>query len=100
MNCIAPITLIAPTPRTDRHMLGGTVTVDGSPAEKRIYVYSRSSMSLVAATWSSRTNGAWKVFGLPEYAEGALLVLSVDDTGTYNAEVADYVSQGQGIFFN
>ncbi len=34
-----------------------------------------------------------------EYDEGSLIVLAFDNSGTYNAEVADYVSQvtGEGI---
>ena len=84
--------------RTDRHRLAGVVTVDGAPAKKRVVVCARETMGVVAACWSDPSTGAWELYGLPEYAEGALLVLSVDDTGTYNAEVADYVSQGQGIF--
>jgi hypothetical protein len=88
-----------PVARTDRHRLAGVVTVDGLPAEKRIHVHLRSSMVQVAATYSDPVTGEWEIFGLPEYPEGSLIVIASDNTGTYNAEVADYVSQGQGIFF-
>ena len=83
-------------PRTDRHRLAGTVTVDGNPAQKRVMVFNRISLELLAATYSAPTTGAWELYGLPEYAEGSLLVVAFDDTGTYNAEVADYVSQVTG----
>ena len=86
-------------PRTDRHRLAGTVTVDGSPAQKRVLLFDRISLELLAATYSASATGAWELSGLPEYAEGSLLVVAFDDTGTYNAEVADYVSQvtGKGV---
>jgi len=74
--------------------------VDGSPAKKRVLVFLRDSFTVVFATLSDQATGAWEAVGLPEYAEGALVVIAFDDAGTYNAEVADYVSQGQGIFFN
>ena len=83
-------------PRTDRHRLAGTVTVDGNPAQKRVVVFNRISLKLLAATYSAPATGAWELYGLPEYAEGSLLVVAFDDTGTYNAEVADYVSQVTG----
>ena len=86
-------------PRTDRHRLAGTVTVDGNPAQKRVMVFNRISLELIAATYSAPATGAWELYGLPEYVERSLLVLAFDDTGTYNAEVADYVSQvtGEGV---
>ena len=86
-------------PRTDRHRLAGTVTVDGNPAQKRVMVFNRISLELLAATYSAPATGAWELSGLPEYAKGSLLVVAFDDTGTYNAEVADYVSQvtGEGV---
>ena len=83
-------------PRTDRHRLAGTVTVDGNPAQKRVIVFNRISLELIAATYSAPATGAWELSGMPEYAERSLLVLAFDDTGTYNAEVADYVSQVTG----
>ena len=88
-----------PVARTDRHRLAGVVTVDGQYAEKRIHVHLRSTMELVAATYSDPVTGEWEIFGLPEYPEGSLIVIAFDNTGTYNAEVADYVSQvtGEGV---
>ena len=82
-----------PIQRTDRHRLAGVVTVDGTPAVRLVAVFDRRDMSLVAATLSAHGTGAWEIAGLPEYAEGSLLVVALDDSGQYNAEVADYVSQ-------
>lgn len=82
--------------RTDRHRLAGTVTVDGAPAKRLVMVLDRLTMALLAAKWSDPTGGAWEIAGLPQYAERQLLVLAVDHTDTYNAEVADYVTQVTG----
>lgn len=85
-----------PLQRTDRHRLAGVVTVDGAPAMRLIAVFDRRDMSLVAATLSALGTGVWEIAGLPEYPEGVLLVLAVDNSSTYNAEAADYVSQVTG----
>ena len=79
--------------RTDRHRLAGTVTVDGSPARRTIFVCDRRTLAYVAATTSDPITGAWEITNLPEYPEGSLIVLALDNAATYNAEVADYVSQ-------
>lgn len=79
--------------RTDRHRLAGTVFVDGQPASRLIGVFDRSTLVLLAAIWSDPTTGAWEVYGLPEYPAQSLLVLALDTTGAYNAEMADFVSQ-------
>ena len=91
--------LIQPQPRTDRHRLAGTVTVDGSPAQKRILACRRMTLEVVAQTMSDPTTGAWEIYGLPQYDEGDFVIIALDESGTYNAEVADYVSQvtGEGI---
>lgn len=88
-----------PEARADRHRLAGMITVDGVPAEERIHVHLRSTMELVAATYSDPVTGEWEIFGLPEYPEGSLIVIAFDNAGTYNAEVADRVSQvtGEGV---
>ena len=87
------ITETPPTPRTDRHRLAGTVTVDGQPARRLVVVIDRVSLILKAAVQSDPVTGAWELTGLAEYPVQQLLVVSLDDTGTYNAEVADYISQ-------
>ena len=91
--------LIQPQARTDRHRLAGVVTVDGSPAQRRVVVCKRVSLEIVAQTLSDSVTGAWEIYGMAEYDEGSLIVLAFDNSGTYNAEVADYVSQvtGEGV---
>lgn len=91
--------LIQPQARTDRHRLAGVVTVDGSPAQRRVTVCKRVSLEIVAQTLSDSVTGAWEIYGMAEYDEGSLIVLAFDNSGTYNAEVADYVSQvtGEGV---
>lgn len=81
------------TPRADRHRLAGTVTVDGSLAKRLVVVLKRDGLSYVAAKFSDQTTGAWEINGLLEYPEKSLLVVAMDNSETYNAEVADYVSQ-------
>lgn len=78
--------------RTDRHRLAGTVTVDGVPAKRLVAVLNRATLGLIASTISD-SSGAWEIFGISEYPERALLVLAIDNTGNYNAEVADFVTQ-------
>lgn len=87
---------IAATPRIDRHRLAGTVYVDGAPASRRVIVQRRASLEFVADTLSDPTTGAWEIYGLFEYPERDLIVTSLDHTGNYNAEVADFVSQVTG----
>lgn len=81
-----------PLARTDRHRLAGMVTVDGQPGSRLVVVQDRKTFVLIAAKWSL-PSGAWEIKGIPEYPERQLLVTSLDHTGNYNAEVADYVSQ-------
>ena len=90
--------VVAPSPRIDRHRLAGSVTVDGSPTQKQIAVFDRVSFELLATCYSDPTTGDWELFGMYEYPEKSLLVVALDNSETYNAEVADYVSQGQDIF--
>ena len=45
--------LIQPLPRTDRHRLAGTVTVDGVPASRLVVVQDRTTFNLVAASLSA-----------------------------------------------
>ena len=82
--------------RTDRHRLAGTVYVDGVPGRRLVVVVDRVTMVLVAARWSDPVTGAWEIQGLSQFEERGLLVLALDHTGNYNAEVADFVSQVTG----
>jgi len=80
-------------PRSGRHKLAGTITVDGVPASRVVAVLDRRSFERMATTTSNHKTGKWEVVGLPERPEKALVVVAFDNTGKYNAEVADYVSQ-------
>lgn len=82
--------------RTDRHRLAGTVYVDGVPGRRLVVVVDRVTMVLVAARWSDPVTGVWEIKGLAQFDERQLLVLALDHTGNYNAEVADFVSQVTG----
>ena len=88
----APVFIGQPAVISRRHRLAGTVTVDGVPAKRPIMIFNRITLAVVAATYS-RADGSWEVYGLAEYPERYLLVVALDTTGNYNAEVADYVSQ-------
>jgi dipeptidyl aminopeptidase/acylaminoacyl peptidase len=79
--------------RTDKHYLDGTVKVNGVPGKKRILVVDRATMTYVASTFSDATTGEWRISGIEEFPAEKLLVLAFDDSGTFNAEVADFVSQ-------
>ncbi len=83
----------AKAPRADRHKLAGVITVGGIPKKRIVIVFDRSNLTPIASTYSNQETGEWKITGIPEYPERQLLVLSLDHTGKYNAEVADYVSQ-------
>ena len=79
--------------RTDRHYLAGKVTVNGSPAARRVVVLDRDTFAYRASTWSDGTTGDWDFAGLPEYEPESLIVLALDESGDFNAEVADHISQ-------
>ncbi len=82
-----------PASRTDRHVLAGTITVNGSPARRRVAVFTRDTLELVAATLSDPATGVWRISNINEYPERSLLVVAFDDAGDFNAEVADFVTQ-------
>ena len=69
------------------------MTVDGVPAQRTVVIVNRISFVVYAMTMSDPITGEWEVKGLPEFAERSLLVLAMDNTGNYNAEVVDYISQ-------
>lgn len=79
--------------RTDRHRLAGTVTIDGVLGKRVVAVIDRRTLTPLAATISDPITGAWTLSSMPEYPERQLLVAALDNTGNYNAEVADYISQ-------
>ncbi len=78
--------------RTDRHVLSGTVDIDGTPVQRRIVVLHRHTFEVVASTWS-RPDGTWRISHTREYPERALMVLAFDDDGVFNLVGADFVTQ-------
>jgi hypothetical protein len=81
-----------------RHRLAGVVKVNGTPAQKRIAVTDRYTHFVYAQVLSQPNDGSWEVYGLPELPERSLLIVAFDDTGEFNAEVADFVSQVESEF--
>lgn len=80
-------------PRTDKMVLGGTIKENGVPAKKRIMIFHKKTYEIIASAWSDATTGIWKISNTNEYPDRMLYVVAFDDTGTYNAEIADFVSQ-------
>jgi hypothetical protein len=79
--------------RQDRHVLSGVVTIDGIPAKRQIVVLENKTYSPVASTMSSAATGEWKITHISEYPIRGLLVIAKDNTGDYNSEIADHISQ-------
>ena len=82
--------------RSDRHRLAGITKINGQPGTALVTVFDRSSNVLLAARYSF-PDGTWEIAGLPEYPERSLRVEATDNSGKYNAKVADYVSQAYGV---
>lgn len=76
---------------TWNHRLAGTVAVDTLPAVKRVVVLTRGKLQYVGSTISA-SDGTWEIKGLPKVLDGVTLVaIAFDESGTYNAEIADHV---------
>ena len=87
------VSILGELKRTDRHRIAGTILVNGQPASRFVAAYDRRRFSWLASTISDPVTGSWEISGLPELPLQSLLVVSLDTTGTFNAEVADYISQ-------
>lgn len=72
--------------------LAGRLTVNGAGSSKRVVVQKRGSLEYVASTHSN-VDGTWEIRGMPVFPEKSLVAIAFDDTGTYNAEILDYLSQ-------
>ena len=83
-------------PRQGRHRLAGTTKINGVPGPALVTVFDRTSNVLLAAKYSL-PDGTWEIAGLPEHPERSLRVEATDNSGKYNAKVADYVSQTYGV---
>ena len=77
-----------------RHRVSGTVLVEGSPEKRVVAIFSRKSLTLLAATYSDEITGKWEITGLPEYPINEIIVIALDNTGVRNSLVLDYISQG------
>lgn len=84
-------------PRTTRHFLSGTTTLAGLPVERLVVVLERTYFTVIATTLSNPTTGLWELSGLEEYPENELIVMAIDNTGTHNSLLYDYVSQGTTV---
>jgi hypothetical protein len=73
------------------YMAAGTVKVDGAPAEKRIVLQDRRSMSYIGSAMSG-PDGSWKIGNIWNPGDRNALVTVFDDSGVYNAEVADHIT--------
>ena len=82
--------------RQDRHRLAGTTKINGIPGKAVVTIFDRASNVLLAAR-NSLSDGAWEISGIQEYPEHSLRVEATDNSGKYNAKVADYVSQTYGV---
>lgn len=80
-------------PAPEKRRLAGRTTVDGSPEKRRVVIHSRGTNEYVASTLSNSATGQWEIRGMPVFPERSLVATAFDDTGQYNAEILDFVSQ-------
>lgn len=80
------------SPFLQKRKLAGRVTVNGAGSSKRVVVQKRGTLEYVAST-HSKADGTWEIRGMPVLPEKSLVAIAFDDTGTFNAEVLDYLSQ-------
>lgn len=78
---------------SEKRRLAGRATVDGKPAKRRIVVQKRGTLEYVASTMTDPATGDWEISGMPNLPERSLISTNFDDTGVFNAEVADFLSQ-------
>ena len=81
--------------RTDRHWLSGTIKVEGRPESRRVALFLRDPLTPVAVT-RGKADGTYVFRGIPEYPERSLKAVCYDDDlQRYNAQVCDFLTQGQ-----
>ncbi len=79
--------------RHDRHALGGTVLKDGVPqADVLVVIFHRNKLEVFAVT-RTKPDGTWRINGLAEQPEKSLFGIALPPNVTYNAEIADWLSQ-------
>lgn len=79
-------------PLPEKRRLAGCVTVNSVGASKRMVVQKRGSLEYIASTYSN-ADGSWEIRGMPVMPERSLMAIALDDTGQYNAEILDFLSQ-------
>jgi len=77
---------------TRRHVLDGIIKENDVGAVRRVVVFLRSDMSVVASTFS-HSDGTWEISNTNEYPVDSLYAIAFDDSGIFNARIADFVSQ-------
>lgn len=76
----------------EKRHLAGRVTVNSVGVSRRVVVQKRGTFEYVSSTHSN-ADGSWDMRGIPVLPEKSLLAIAVDDTGQYNAEILDFLSQ-------
>lgn len=73
-------------------MIAGTTFYENVPASQRFMVLNRLNGDIVASG-KSRDDGTFTRFVSADFVvNNAVTVISFDDTGTYNAQVADHIN--------
>lgn len=74
--------------------IADVLTVDGSPARRRIRLHDRASGRLLCEAWSDPLTGAWAMTGLALGREYVVYALDHPDAtpGEYNAMILDRVT--------
>ena len=80
---------LSPAPK---RRLAGNCSVNGIGSSKRVVIQKRGTLEYVAST-HSKADGTFEIRGMPVLPEKSLVAIAFDDTGTFNAEVLDSLSQ-------
>lgn len=91
MKCSLVITRTS-APAILKSRLAGHVKVNNVGASRRIVVEKRGTDEYVAST-HSKADGSWEIRGMPVMPERSLKATAFDDTGQYNAEILDFLTQ-------
>ena len=84
--------LVTGTHTKPKRRLAGKVSVDGTGAMKRVMILKRGSGEYVSST-VSKPDGTWSINDMPVLPEQSLVAIAFDDSGQYNAEILDCLSQ-------
>lgn len=75
-----------------KRRLAGRVRVNGTGRAKRVGIFKRGTLEYVASGYSN-PDGTYEIKGMPELPARSLFAVAFDDTGTYNAEILDILTQ-------